>query len=87
LDDSIVSDDQWQQWADELEVLQKKNPKFMNIDFFDHEFKDWDGATGSHLPHRHPWVYAKSKYILDDIFKFITHYIIIYTAIVVAVHE
>ena len=34
MDDSIVSDDQWQQWADELEVLQKENPKFMNIDFF-----------------------------------------------------
>jgi hypothetical protein len=65
MDASIISDDQWQQWADELEVLQKENPKYMKIDFFDHEFKDWDGTTGSHLPHRHPWVHAKSKYILD----------------------
>jgi NAD-dependent DNA ligase len=65
MDASIISDDQWQQWADELEVLQKENPKYMKIDFFDREFKDWDGTTGSHLPHRYPWVYAKSKYILD----------------------
>lgn len=65
LDDPIVSDDQWQNWADELEKLQKENPDKCRIGFFDMEFFDWDGTTGSHLPHRHPWVYKKAKQVLD----------------------
>ena len=64
LNDNIVSDHQWQAWADELEKLQKDHPDQINIDFFDWEFRDWDGATGAHLPHRHPWVHAKAKYVL-----------------------
>lgn len=65
LNDNIVSDDQWQKWADELHVIQKENPDYVKIGFFDWEFRDWDGSTGTHLPHRHPWVYAKANYILD----------------------
>lgn len=64
LNDSIVSDHQWQTWADELESLQKEYPEQSSIGFFDYEFKDWDGATGAHLPHRDPWVHAKAQYIL-----------------------
>ena len=65
MSESIVSDHQWQAWADELEKLQKDNPDCCNIKFFDREFFDWDGSTGNHLPHRHPWVYGKSEYILE----------------------
>ena len=65
LDDNVISDDKWQQWADELEKLQRENPNDCNIDFFDYEFKDWNGSTGAHLPHRHPWVRAKAEYILE----------------------
>lgn len=65
LDDSIVSDHRWQRWADELEKLQTENPSCCNIDFFDNEFRNWDGATGNHLPHRHPWVMSKANYILN----------------------
>jgi hypothetical protein len=61
---NIVSDDMWQKWADELEQLQKKHSKDCNIDFFDYDFRDWDGSTGSHLPHREPWVYFKANQIL-----------------------
>lgn len=61
---NIVSDHQWQAWADELERLQKQNPDACKIDFYDWEFRDWDGATGNHLPHRNPWVYQKAQYIL-----------------------
>ena len=64
LNDNIISDHQWQEWADELQQLQDENPDCCNIDFFDYEFRDWTGATGNHLPHRHPWVYNKSQYIL-----------------------
>lgn len=64
LNDNVVSDHQWQVWADELEKLQKDNPDCCNIDFFDYEFRDWDGATGNHLPHRNPWVYSKAHYVM-----------------------
>ena len=49
---NIVSDDTWQKWADELESLQKKHPDDCKIGFYDKEFADWDGSTGSHLPHK-----------------------------------
>lgn len=65
LNDNIVSDHKWQQWADELEKLQRDNPDKVNIGFYDHNFKDWTGATGNHLPHRDPWVMRKSKYLLE----------------------
>jgi hypothetical protein len=65
LNDNIVSDHQWQAWADELQQLQEQNPDCCNIDFFDWEFRDWTGATGNHLPHRNPWVYNKAQHILS----------------------
>ena len=65
LNDTVVDDHTWQRWADELEQLQKDNPDSIDIGFFDREFKDWDGATGNHLPHRHPWVLSKATRILE----------------------
>ena len=65
VNESIISDHQWQAWADELQKLQEQNPNCLKIDFYDWEFRDWDGATGAHLPHRDPWVYAKSLQILE----------------------
>lgn len=53
LDDSLVSDDTWQKWANDLVELQKEYPR--PIKFYDDEFKDWDGSTGCHLPIDH-WV-------------------------------
>ena len=65
LDENVISDHQWQTWADELEKLQRENPADCKINFFDWQFENWDGSTGNHLPHRHPWVWAKAHYILD----------------------
>jgi hypothetical protein len=59
LDTPIVSDGQWQSWADDLVELQKTN---LHIGFYDSEFKDWDGSTGCHLPHDN-WTKNKSKYL------------------------
>ena len=69
LNDSVVSDDQWQKWADELEKLQRENPDSVKIGFFDWEFRDWTGTTGAHLNHREPWVLAKAKYVLETFNK------------------
>ena len=50
MDESIVSDDKWQQWANELALLQLENPNDCLLDFYDEEFADWDGTTGAFLP-------------------------------------
>ena len=64
LNDNIVSDDKWQEWAEELDRLQKQNPKLLKMNFYDSYFKDWDGTTGGHLPHRDQWVYWKATRLL-----------------------
>lgn len=48
LDHNIVSDHQWQAWANELRDLQLVYG--WRIDWYDKDFKDWDGSTGCHLP-------------------------------------
>lgn len=49
-DDPIISDEQWQAWADELTQLQNDYPNCCKIKYYDKEFFDWDGSTGMHLP-------------------------------------
>jgi hypothetical protein len=57
LDTSIVSDDTWQRWADDLVALQRQHPG--PVGFFDAAFADWDGSTGMHLP-QNEWVVERS---------------------------
>ncbi len=64
MDESIVSDDKWQQWANELTLLQTENPSECNIGFYDEEFADWDGASGAFLPLDDPNVISKASHIL-----------------------
>lgn len=49
LDDSLVSDHKWQEWADYLAWLQMAYG--WQAGFYDQYFEDWDGSTGYHLPH------------------------------------
>ena len=65
LDDNIVSDDKWQQWANELRDLQNQYPEYCKIKFFDREFSDWNGDTGAMLPLKDPYVIHKSNYIYN----------------------
>jgi hypothetical protein len=60
LDENIVDDYKWQQWADELVELQKQKKA---IGFYDKAFSDWSGATGTHLPFD-PWVVQRAKKLL-----------------------
>ena len=63
MDSPIISDEKWQEWADDLEHRQSLE-KDLYIDYYDMAFRDWTGATGAHLPHRDPWVYNKALYLL-----------------------
>lgn len=49
LDQNIVSDHQWSEWAKELAQLQKDYPKeSAEVEEYE-QFKDWDGSSGAFL--------------------------------------
>lgn len=67
LDNPIITDGQWQEWADELTQLQKDHPDLIKeMNWYDDYFRDWTGATGMHLPHRDMWVLKTARYLLDN---------------------
>lgn len=60
-DAGLITDQQWQTWADELVRLQSEHGT--KIGFYDEAFADWDGSTGYHLPQDN-WVAAKAAQLL-----------------------
>lgn len=64
LDQSILTDWQWGQWAQELDDLQKQHPDIAEKVWWHEDFADFGGYTGAFLPLRGPWVRAKAKYLL-----------------------
>lgn len=48
-DTPIVTDHQWQSWANELRDIQVAFGRVV-IGWYDDVFTDWDGSTGYHLP-------------------------------------
>jgi hypothetical protein len=60
MDESVITDGKWQQWADELVVLQEQEK---TIGFYDDVFADWDGSTGMHLP-RDEWIINRAKWLI-----------------------
>ena len=61
MDENVVDDGKWQEWADELVELQKQKK---DIGFYDETFADWSGATGTHLPFD-PWVIKRAKILIN----------------------
>jgi hypothetical protein len=61
MDDSVVTDGKWQDWANELVALQKQKT---DIGFYDEEFSNWDGSTGMDLPHD-DWIVQRAKWLLS----------------------
>lgn len=59
LDKPVISDDKWQQWADELTALQEQQKE---IGFYDEVFADWNGSTGMHLP-KEEWVVNRALWV------------------------
>lgn len=47
LDDNIVSDHKWQEWADELARLQSTHGTEWG--YHDEDFAEWDGSSGAFL--------------------------------------
>lgn len=61
LDSPIINDHVWQQWANELAILQTQHQA--DIGWYDSEFKDWTGDTGMHLP-KNEWIINKALQLL-----------------------
>jgi hypothetical protein len=62
LDENVVDDGKWQEWADELTELQKQRK---DIGFYDEVFADWDGSTGCHLP-QDPWIIHRCEWLIKN---------------------
>lgn len=51
LDINLISDHQWQDWAQELVQLQQEHSDIASKVIFADAFKDFDGSTGFNLPY------------------------------------
>ena len=49
LNQNIISDKKWDEWARELRDLQNQYPKISEQVILYDEFKDWDASTGAFL--------------------------------------
>lgn len=61
---SLVSDSQWQKWADELVVLQKKYPYIAKRVDYHKSFRNFDASTGFDLPITNQEILRKAKQLL-----------------------
>lgn len=64
LNENIVSDDKWSQWATELVYLQNEYTEISkNVIYYD-TFKNFDGSTGFDLDYRNPDIMNKAYRLL-----------------------
>lgn len=64
LNESVISDDTWQKWANELAAIQDQFPEYHKVGFYDKEFLNWDGTSGAFLPLKDEWVYNEACWLL-----------------------
>lgn len=64
LNDNIISNAQWSQWANELKVLQENYPETAADVEYAEYFKDWDASTGFNLPINEDWALNKARQLL-----------------------
>ena len=64
LDDNIVSDAKWSEWAMELVQLQKDNPLIASKVAYAKDFVEFDGSTGFNLPYKNKEIIEKANRLL-----------------------
>jgi hypothetical protein len=64
LNDNIISDYKWSEWAKELCDLQTKYPEIAEKCYLHDGFRDFDGSTGFNLPLTEPWAISKAQQLL-----------------------
>ena len=50
MNENIISDHQWAEWAKELVAAQERFPKVAEKQLWAEDFADFDGSTGFNLP-------------------------------------
>lgn len=65
LNDTIVPDHKWAEWAKELVALQKQYPEIAETCELAAAFKDFDASTGYDLPLGDAHYYAVAEWLLD----------------------
>lgn len=65
LNQNIILDKKWDEWARELKTLQEHYPNISEKVMLYEYFKDWDASTGAFLPITLPWVVSKAKSFLS----------------------
>lgn len=65
LNESLISDDIWSEWALELENLQSKYPKIAATCVYADVFLNFDHSTGCNLPLDDPWGLTKACQLLS----------------------
>ena len=62
--ESLVTDEQWKNWAVELETLQKEYKVESELAPWTDAFREFDHSTGFNLPTTDPWVMGTARWIL-----------------------
>ena len=65
LNQNIISDKKWDEWAQELKTLQKDYPDIAKKVMLYEYFKDWDASTGAFLPITLTWVINLANKLLS----------------------
>lgn len=66
LNQNIISDKQWDDFARELVSLQNQYPQIADKVIYANEFRGFDASTGFDLPLKDEWVMAKAKSIITN---------------------
>jgi len=64
MDQNIISDKKWDEWAKELRQLQTDYPDISKQVIWYEAFADWDASTGAFLPLKDEWVVNKAQKVL-----------------------
>ena len=65
MDDNLISDQTWAEWAKELCDLQEKFPEIADECVYADAFSDFDPSTGYNLPLDDRWGNRKARQLLN----------------------
>ena len=65
LNDNLISDSQWSEWANELYELQKQYPEIAVTCVYAKDFRGFDPSTGFNLPLEDIWAVSKAQQLLN----------------------
>lgn len=64
MNENIISDQQWSDWAVELEQLQRDYPDIAEVSPLHEAFKDFEHSSGQTLPLEDPWAVRTAQWLL-----------------------